>query len=288
MSSLSDAERVHRWARQLRQLQRNPWWVWGSLVGGVLVATLIRWALGGLVHDRIPFTTYYPAIVAATLLGGFWRGVLASILSAVVAWWLFMPPAGFALDQAQLVSLITFFLVCLLLVGTVTALNAAVDRLLVEIEFRREAQIALGQLASVAESSEDAIITKDLDGIITSWNKGAERIFGYEADEMIGKPINLLIPPDRPDEEPSILARLRKGQRIEHYETVRRRKDGELIDISLSGTFSNVVPMSAKCQKQTFPDAAEPAPPPSEAHFSALVRTSRARAASQCGDGRGL
>jgi len=234
MSSLSDAERVHRWARQLRQLQRNPWWVWGSLVGGVLVATLIRWALGGLVHDRIPFTTYYPAIVAATLLGGFWRGVLASILSAVVAWWLFMPPAGFALDQAQLVSLITFFLVCLLLVGTVTALNAAVDRLLVEIEFRREAQIALGQLASVAESSEDAIITKDLDGIITSWNKGAERIFGYEAYEMIGKPINLLIPPDRPDEEPSILARLRKGQRIEHYETLRRRKDGELIDISLS------------------------------------------------------
>ena len=140
----------------------------------------------------------------------------------------------------------------------------------------------------MAESSEDAIITKDLDGIITSWNKGAERIFGYEADEMIGKPINLLIPPDRPDEEPSILARLRKGQRIEHYETLRRRKDGELIDISLSGTFSNVVPMSAKCQKQTFPDAAEPAPPPSEAHFSALVRTSRARAASQCGDGRGL
>ena len=78
----------------------------------------------------------------------------------------------------------------------------------------------------MAETSEDAIIT--------SWNKGAERIFGYEADEMIGKPINLLIPPDRPDEEPSILARLRKGQRIEHYETVRRRKDGELIDISLS------------------------------------------------------
>src|SRR6476661_5979170 len=224
---MSDTERIHRWARQLRQLQRNPWWVWGSLVGGVLIATLIRWAIGGLVEDRIPFTTYYPAIVVATLLGGFWRGALASTLSAAVAWWLFMPPAfGFSLDQGQLVSLITFILVCLLLVGTVTALNAAVDLLLVEIDFRRGAQIALGQLASVAETSEDAIIT--------SWNKGAERIFGYEADEMIGKPINLLIPPDRPDEEPSILARLRKGQRIEHYETVRRRKDGELIDSSLS------------------------------------------------------
>ena len=235
MSSLSDTERVHRWIKQLHQLQRNPWWVWGSLVGGLLIATLIRWAIGGLVQERIPFTTYYPAIVVATLLGGFWWGTLASILSAAVAWWLFMPPTfGFALDQAQLVSLITFLLVCLLLVGTVTALNAAVDLLLVEINLRRESRLALGQLASVVETSDDAIITKDLNGIVTSWNKGAERIFGYEANEIIGKPISLLIPPDRPDEEPSILARLRKGQRIEHYETVRRRKTGELIDISLS------------------------------------------------------
>ena len=82
--------------------------------------------------------------MAATLLGGFWRGALACILSAVLAWWLFMSPAfGFALDQGQLVSLITFILVCLLLVGTVTALNAAVDLLLVEIDFRRGAHSLL-------------------------------------------------------------------------------------------------------------------------------------------------
>jgi PAS domain S-box-containing protein len=235
MSALSDTERVHRWVKQLHQLQRNPWWVWGSLVGGVLIATLIRWAIGELGQERNAFTTYYPVIVIATLLGGFWLGTLASFVSGIVAWWIFMPPAfGFVLNQASLVSLITFILVCLLLVGTVTALNAAVDLLFGEINFRREAQLALGQLASVVETSEDAIITKDLNGIITSWNKGAERIFGYEANEMIGKPISLLIPPGRPDEEPSILARLRKGQRIEHYQTVRRRKDGELIDISLS------------------------------------------------------
>jgi PAS domain S-box-containing protein len=234
MLALSDTERVHRWANQLHQLQRNPWWVWGSLVGGVLIATLIRWAIGEIGPERNAFTTYYPAVVVATLLGGFWWGALASILSAAVAWWLFMPPAfGFVLE-GQLVSLIAFILVCLLLVGTVTALNTAIDLLLVEINFRREAQLALGHFASVAETSEDAIITKDLNGIVTSWNKGAERIFGYEANEMIGKPISLLIPGDRPDEEPSILARIRKGQRIEHYETVRRRKTGELIDISLS------------------------------------------------------
>src|SRR5262245_58754792 len=84
-------------------------------------------------------------------------------------------------------------------------------------------------LAAIVESSDDAIITKDLNGIITTWNNGAQRIFGYTADEAIGKPVAILIPPDRQNEEPGILARLRKGQRIDHYETVRRRKDGTLL-----------------------------------------------------------
>jgi PAS domain S-box-containing protein len=89
-------------------------------------------------------------------------------------------------------------------------------------------------LAAIVESSDDAIITKDLNGIITSWNNGAQRIFGYSAEEVIGKPVAILIPPERQNEEPGILARLRKGQRIDHYETVRQRKDGTLFDISLT------------------------------------------------------
>ncbi|MDB6109084.1 MAG: putative two-component sensor histidine kinase protein, partial [Pedosphaera sp.] len=89
-------------------------------------------------------------------------------------------------------------------------------------------------LAAVIECSDDAVITKNLNGIITSWNGGAERLFGYTAAEIIGKPVSILIPPESPNEEPSILARLREGQRIDHYETVRRRKDGALIDISLT------------------------------------------------------
>jgi PAS domain S-box-containing protein len=98
----------------------------------------------------------------------------------------------------------------------------------------RESNEQLLWLASVVESSEDSIITKNLDGIITSWNKAAERVFGYTAQEAVGKPITILIPTDRHDEEPTILARIRRGERIEHYETVRRRKDGSLIDISLT------------------------------------------------------
>lgn len=98
----------------------------------------------------------------------------------------------------------------------------------------RESEARSRLLASIVESSNDAIVTKNLDSIITSWNKGAERIFGYSAEEVIGRPITLLTPSERHDEEPAILARVRRGERIEHYETVRRRKDGRLINISLT------------------------------------------------------
>jgi PAS domain S-box-containing protein len=89
-------------------------------------------------------------------------------------------------------------------------------------------------LAAIVESSEDAIISKNLDGIITSWNAGAERLFGYTAAEAIGRPVIMLIPEDRLNEEPEILNRIRRGERVDHYETIRRRKDGGLINISLT------------------------------------------------------
>jgi PAS domain S-box-containing protein len=103
-----------------------------------------------------------------------------------------------------------------------------------DITARKDAERTNSFLAAIVESSEDAIISKDLNGIINSWNKGAERIFGYTAEEAIGQPATLLIPPDRFDEEPAILEKLRQGRRVEHYETVRRRKDGTLLDISLT------------------------------------------------------
>ncbi len=92
----------------------------------------------------------------------------------------------------------------------------------------------MAQMAAIVESSDDAIISKDLNGIITSWNKGAEKLFGYTAAEVIEKPVTILIPPDRIDEEPRILECLRRGENIEHYETMRRRKDGSEFDISLT------------------------------------------------------
>jgi PAS domain S-box-containing protein len=92
------------------------------------------------------------------------------------------------------------------------------------------------KLAAIVESSDDAIIGKTLGGIITSWNQGAQRLFGYRADEMVGHPVSRLIPADRPDEEAEILARLRRGEHVMHFETVRQRKDGRLVDVSVSSS----------------------------------------------------
>jgi PAS domain S-box-containing protein len=87
---------------------------------------------------------------------------------------------------------------------------------------------------AMVESSSDAILSKTLDGIILSWNRGAELLFGYTAEEMVGQSVTMLLPEDRHDEEPEILRRIRNGERVTHYETVRRRKDGSLVDISLT------------------------------------------------------
>ena len=98
----------------------------------------------------------------------------------------------------------------------------------------RKAADVSAKLAAIVESSDDAIIGKDLNGIITTWNRAAERLFGYREQEAVGLPITILMTPDRVNEEAVILERIRRGERIEHFETVRRRKDGTLLDISLS------------------------------------------------------
>jgi PAS domain S-box-containing protein len=99
---------------------------------------------------------------------------------------------------------------------------------------RVRAQKASQHLISIVTSSHDAIVSKNLDGIVATWNRGAERLFGYTAEEMVGKSITTIIPPDRRDEEPEILRRIRNGELVDHFETVRQRKDGSLVDISLT------------------------------------------------------
>jgi PAS domain S-box-containing protein len=112
---------------------------------------------------------------------------------------------------------------------------------LVDITERREAEQRIRSsearyrdIAAIVEFSDDAVLAIDLDGVITSWNKGAERLYGYTATEVIGRPVTMLIPAERHDEEPAIMTGIRSGERIEPYETVRQHKDGSLVDISLT------------------------------------------------------
>src|SRR5947209_6377941 len=109
-----------------------------------------------------------------------------------------------------------------------------VGGIVTDITDRNQLEAAGLHLAAIIESSDDAIISKNLNGVITSWNKGAERIFGYTAAEALGNPVSMLAPSERVNEMPDILSKIRQGLRVEHYETKRRRKDGQVIDVSLT------------------------------------------------------
>ena len=110
----------------------------------------------------------------------------------------------------------------------------SLDALTFQAAEAMKAEHAAGLLAAIIDSSDDAIISKSLDGVITSWNRSAERLFGYTAEEALGRHITLIVPSDRRNEEAMILDRLRRGERVDHFETVRVRKDGKTLDISLT------------------------------------------------------
>jgi PAS domain S-box-containing protein len=117
---------------------------------------------------------------------------------------------------------------------TVLEVNRDVTEIRALLTALQEGELRLRSLAAIVESSDDAIVSKNLDGIIINWNTGAHRVFGYTAAEAVGQPISIVIPADRESEEREILTRIRRGERIDHFETIRQRKDGTLIVVSLS------------------------------------------------------
>lgn len=157
--------------------------------------------------------------------------------------------------------------------------DAVGQALLDELPFLRlKADKAIALLAAIVDSSEDAIVSKSLDGIITSWNKSAERMFGYTCEEAIGQNIMLIIPPERRDEEDTIISRMKQGKRIEHFETVRMRKDGSTIDVSLTispvrDAAGHIVGASKIARDNTQRKQAENALRQSEERFRHLAET---------------
>lgn len=216
-------------------------------VAGAIVA---RWLIDPWLGDNLPFVTVFGAIAIAVWFGGYRPALLASLVSLLACDYLFIEPRG-SLNVSgvgDVIGMLAFFLSCSIIIAFGEALRVARRRaeesrkdaedkkaqIEQEAKKRLEAQYAQFRLGAIVQNSDDAIIGKNLDGIVTSWNQGAERLYGYSASEMIGKSISLLTPPEKADELSSIMDRVREGKRIEPYDTVRRCKDGQCIDVSLS------------------------------------------------------
>jgi len=204
----------------------------------VVAATLLRLPFEPLLHGRGPYGLYFPALLVVTWFCGVGPTVLAGVLSLFAAWYFFVPPAfSFAIaEDGYRASLLLFALAAS---ANTWLAHMAEGARRAQIEGTRaqlRAQDSRERLAAIVESSDDAIIGKNLDGVIQSWNSGAERVFGYRADEMIGRPILTLIPPERSLEEDRILGLLRRGQRVDHFETVRMTKTGERIEVSVTAS----------------------------------------------------
>ena len=206
-------------------------------IGGVVLAWLLREALTPVWGPTaLPFIFFFPAIVLAAWYGRARLAILAIGLSAVLANYFFIEPRRslWISNTAELIGLISFVLAGLAIAVAIESMHRANARATNIAGERRRADEVSAHLAAIVASSSDAIISKSLQGIITSWNDGAEAMFGYTAAGMIGQPILRLIPPENQFEEDYILSRLRAGERVEHYETVRLRKDGTPVDVSLT------------------------------------------------------
>jgi len=210
-------------------------------IGATAIAVALRAAvLAPLWGAELPLITYYPAIVVSAGLGGFWPGVLATLLSAAAAAYLWLstarpPNVG---DAVGLLLLVAIGSLISWLVGALRTaqgqLAESVRRLQAQAVLHQSAEEARARLAAIVQFSDDAIISKNLQGQITSWNAAATRMFGHTESEAIGRSITMIIPEDRLSEEANVLAAIRRGESVEHFETIRRRKNGTLIPISLS------------------------------------------------------
>jgi PAS domain S-box-containing protein len=206
---------------------------------GPAVVTVV--AAGALIFDALtPQVVSVTAVYVGLVLIGFWlrdkRSALALALLAtlliIIGHWSSTPSRapeweswmnrGFSIGSVWLTAVFVW------------RIRVLAQQLQQQIDVANSRSHESALLASIVEFGDDAIVSKNLDGIITSWNKGAERMFGYLAEEVIGKSITILIPPDRHHEEDVILERIRRGDRVDHYETIRRGKDGNLIDTSLT------------------------------------------------------
>ena len=208
---------------------RSPLRAYVLAMAALVAAIGLRWALDPWMGDSLPLVTLFGAVAGAVWVGGWRPAVLVTVLGYLACTWLFITPRGtLGLDNATtIIGLAAYLFTCALIIGIGETARRAQTGAAERGQLRRP-------LASIVESSDDAIIGKSLDGVIQSWNAGAERLFGYAAAEAVGRHISLVIPEERLDEEDRIISSLKAGQRVDHFETVRLHKSGRPITVSLT------------------------------------------------------
>jgi PAS domain S-box-containing protein len=217
----------------------------------VALATLARWLIGEVIEGA-PFITFFPAVVVAALVGGFWPGILATVLSSIIAWFMFLPPTpGWLIGGREIISLSLFVFVAGINVVIVALLNAAVERVLAQEQNTRV----------LIESAPYGIIVVDERGTITLANEATEQLFGYARDELVGQSIDVLVPPDHLDAHRAARKQyLLRPEKRTFRDLSARRKDGSEfpVDIGLdpisrngrTGVLATVIDISARKQVQ--------------------------------------
>jgi PAS domain S-box-containing protein len=233
-------------------------------VAAASVALYLRYMLNPLLGSDNPYHTVWLAVVFSSWYCGLGPSIVTTVLCMLGVWHWFLPgsPSIGHLDRADAFGLLAFlvFSTAIIVLG----------------ESNRRGIAARSRLAAIVESSGDAIISKNLDGAITSWNEGAERIFGYTAKEALGRPITLIVPPHLLDEEAKIMSRLRRGERVSYFDTVRVDKEGRILDLSVAvspirGPLGQIIGASKIARDITRRKQAELALRESEERFRSIV-----------------
>ena len=263
-------------------------------LGAVVIATIARAALDPLLGNLAPFVTYFLAVVTLAWVWGALPGMLAIVLSTIVGDYLFVAPRfGFGLSQREVIlQMVLFIVVSASIVAfshTRLRQNQRIARLLEEVrareqelrgevETRRTFETAQSQLAAIVTSSGDAIFSRDLEGRIVSWNEGAEHLFGFTSREIIGQPVQALVPPEDRDRALASVERVRQGETLRGLEVERLRKDGSRIDVALTispifDSARRVIGISAVARDISERRLTERALAESEAKFRAVAET---------------
>ncbi|HET8646022.1 MAG TPA: DUF4118 domain-containing protein [Vicinamibacteria bacterium] len=193
---------------------RRPLVASALALAALVAAVLLRWALDPLMGDSLPLVTLFGAVAAAVWLGGYRTAVAVAVLGYLACDYLFIPPRGRLGigDAGHVVGVAAYLFTCSVIIGFGESVRVAQVR-------ASERGEAARVLASIVESSDDAIIGKSLDGVIQSWNAAAQRLFGYTAEQAVGRHVSLLIPPERRGEEDHIIASLKEGRRPAGWRT---------------------------------------------------------------------